>query len=169
MVKTSQLVAWTENGRVRMLPSLVRQLAQPYIEQIEDIESLRPFNFREQPKYLIQLSRAYEDLGRFYERVGYIRNAFDAYAAAAIEVTNVDDFWWCDCDEGFVLSMPFRGRFFTMYGQCRRLLRKHPALRNTAAFAALMDDYKRVTAVTGIWHEELEEGMENARAWHFRG
>lgn len=154
MVKSSQLVAWTENGRVRMLPSLVRQLAQPYIEQIEDIESLRPFHFREQPKYLIQLSRAYEDLGRFYERVGYIRNAFDAYASAAIEVTNVDDFWWCDCDEGFVLSMPFRGRFFTMYGQCRRLLRKHPALRNTASFAALMDDYKRVTAVLEIWHQE---------------
>lgn len=152
-----------------MLPYLVRQMAQPFIERIEDINSLRPFNFREQPKYLIQLSRAYEDLGRFYERVGYIRNAFDAYAAATIEVTNVDDFWWCDCDEGFVLSMPFRGRFFTMYGQCRRLLRKHPALRNTASFAALMDDYKRVTAVTGIWHEELEEGMENARAWHFRG
>lgn len=123
MVKTSQLVAWTENGRVRMLPYLVRQMAQPFIERIEDINSLRPFNFREQPKYLIQLSRAYENLGRF----------------------------------------------FTMYGQCRRLLRKHPALRNTASFAALMDDYKRVTAVTGIWHEELEEGMENARAWHFRG
>ncbi len=154
MVKSSQLVAWTENGRVRMLPSLVRQLAQPYIEQIEDIESLRPFHFREQPKYLIELSRAYENLGVYYECVGYIRDAFDAYAAAAIEVTDVDDFWWCDCDEGFVLSQPFRGRFFTMYGQCRRLLRKHPALRNTASFAALMDDYKRVTAVLEIWHQE---------------
>lgn len=154
MVKSSQLVAWTENGRVRMLPSLVRQLAQPYIEQIEDIESLRPFHFREQSKYLIELSRSYENLGVYYERVGYIRDAFDAYAAAAIEVTNVDDFWWCDCDEGFVLSMPFRGRFFTMYGQCRRLLRKLPALRDTAAYAALMDDYKRVTAVLDIWHQE---------------
>lgn len=154
MVKTSQLVAWAENGRVRMLPSLVRQLEQSYIEQIEDIESLRPFHFREQPKYLIELSRAYENLGVYYERVGYIRDAFDAYAAAAIEVTNVDDFWWCDCDEGFVLSQPFRGRFFTMYGQCRRLLRKLPALRDTAAYAALMDGYKRVTAVLEIWHQE---------------
>lgn len=154
MVKTSQLVAWAENGRVRMLPSLVRQLAQPYIEQIEDIESLRPFHFREQPKYLIELSRAYENLGVYYERVGYIRDAFDAYAAAAIEVTNVDDFWWCDCDEGFVLSQPFRGRFFTMYGQCRRLLRKLPALRDTAAYAALKDGYKRVTAVLELWHQE---------------
>lgn len=154
MVKTSQLVAWAENGRVRMLPSLVRQLAQPYIEQIEDIESLRPFHFREQPKYLIELSRAYENLGVYYERVGYIRDAFDAYAAAAIEATNVDDFWWCDCDEGFVLSQPFRGRFFTMYGQCRRLLRKLPALRDTAAYAALMDGYKRVTAALEIWHQE---------------
>lgn len=154
MVITSQLVAWAENGRVRMLPSLVRQLEQPYIEQIEDIESLRPFHFREQPKYLIELSRAYENLGVYYERVGYIRDAFDAYAAAAIEVTNVDDFWWCDCDEGFVLSQPFRGRFFTMYGQCRRLLRKLPALRDTAAYAALMDGYKRVTAVLEIWHQE---------------
>lgn len=154
MVKTSQLVAWAENGRVRMLPSLVRQLEQSYIEQIEDIESLRPFHFREQPKYLIELSRAYENLGVYYERVGYIRDAFDAYAAAAIEVTNVDDFWWCDCDEGFVLSQPFRSRFFTMYGQCRRLLRKLPALRDTAAYAALMDGYKRVTAVLEIWHQE---------------
>ena len=154
MVKSSQLAAWAENGRVRMLPSLVRQLAQPYIARIEEIESLRPFHFREQPKYLIELSRAYENLGVYYERVGYIREAFDAYAAAAIEVTNVDDFWWCDCDEGFILSMPFRGRFFTMYGQCRRLLRKYPALRDTAACAALMDDYKRVTAVIEIWHQE---------------
>ena len=154
MEKTSQLVAWTENGQVRMPPYLVRQMAQPFIERIEDINSLRPFNFREQPKYLIQLSRAYEDLGRYYERFGYIRNAFDAYAAAAIEVTNVDDFWWCDCDEGFVLSKPFRCRFFTMYGQCRRLLRKRPALQDTAAYAALMDDYKRVTAVLEIWHQE---------------
>ena len=154
MANNSQLVAWTENGRVRMLPYLVRQMAQPLIKRIEDLTNLRPFNFLEQPKYLIELSHAYEDLGLYYERFGYIRKAFDAYVASATEVTNVDDFWWCDCDEGFILSKPFRCRFFTMYGKCRSFLKKYPALKDTISYCSLMDDYKRLTAVTDIWHEE---------------
>ena len=165
--RTRQLVAWTENGRVRMIPSLVEQFARPFRERIEEIEGTRPHDFREQPKYLIELSRAYEALGHYYERLGYHQEAFDAYVAAAVEVTCVDDFWWCDCDDGAVLSQPFWGRFFAMYAQCRRLFRKHPFLKNTASYETLLHEFDYVTAPTDIWHEEFDEAMETLHAWRF--
>ena len=168
MEKQRQLVAWTENGQIHMIPSLVQQMAQPFLERIAELESLRPFHYKEQPHYLISLSRAYEALGLYYERVGHIREAFDAYVAAALAVTEVDDYWWCDCDEGFVLSQPFRGRFFTVYGQCRKLLYKHPYLRDTAACESLMHDFIRLTKVSERWHDEFIEAIETVRAWSFQ-
>lgn len=165
--RTRQLVAWTDNGRIRMIPSLIRQFAQPHIERIAEIESNRPNSFKEQPRYLIDLSRAYESLGNYYERFGYIREAFDAYVEAAISVTRADDYWWCDCDEGFFLSKPLQGRFFEMYVYCRRLFRMCPALKDSIAFESLMYEYKLLTAVTDIWHSEFVEAMETSRAWRF--
>ena len=150
-----------------MLPSLVEQFAKPFIERIEDLKNQRPHRFIEQPKYLIELSRAYEALGRFYERMGHTQEAFEAYVAATVEVTNVDDFWWCDCDEGTVLSKPFWGRFFAMYAQCRRLFRKYPFLKNTASYETLMHEFNYVTAVTDRWHAEFNEAMETIRVWRF--
>jgi hypothetical protein len=165
--RTRQLVAWTDHGQVRMVPSLVARFAQPLLDRIAEIESRLPCGFQQQPRYLTELSRAYEDLGRCYERLDHIREAFDAYVAAADTVTNVDDFWWCDCDEGFLLSNPFRGRFFAMFAECRRLFRKYPALKDAASFEELIHDYKYVSAVTDIWHAELIEAMETSRAWRF--
>ncbi len=167
MTRKSQLAAWTENGRVRMLPSLVHQMALPYVESIAELESERPRDFRVQPRYLMELSRAYEALAIHYERFGHIPEAFEAYVAAATKVTDTDDFWWNDCDEGFILSMPFRGRFFTMYGRCSRLFRKYPALKDTGSYNSLMQDYRRLTAVTDIWDAKFKEECENARAWKF--
>jgi hypothetical protein len=165
--RTRQLVAWTENGRVRMIPSLVEQFSQPFIARIEDLESRRPHDFREQPQYLMELSRAYEALGCYYERLGHTREAFDAYVAAAVEVTRVDDFWWCNCDEGDVLSKPFWGRFFAMYSQCRRLFRQHAVLKDTASYEKLQHEYQYVSAVIDSWDAEFDAAMEISRAWRF--
>ena len=165
--RTRQLVAWTDQGQVRMIPSLVRQFAQPLLERIADLNHRRPHDFREQPRYLIELSRVYEDLGRYYERMGYIREAFDTYVSATVVVTYVDDFWWCNCDEGTVLSKPFWGRFFAMNDQCRRLFKKHPGLKDTTSYEILMHEFSYVTAVTDRWHAEFNEAMETSRAWRF--
>lgn len=164
--KTRQLVAWTENGQVRMIPSLVQLFAQPFKDRIEALES-HPRPFKEQPEYLIELSRAHEALGRYYERLGHIREAFDACVAAALAVTYADDIWWCDCDEGFFLCQPFQGRFLAMYGQCRRLFRKHPFLKDTSSFEKLQHEYVLLTAVSNIWSAEFDEAAETARAWRF--
>jgi len=165
--RTRQLVAWTDNGRIRMIPSLIRQFAQPHIERIAEIESNRPNSFKEQPRYLIDLSRAYESLGNYYERFGHIREAFDAFVEAALSVTRADDYWWCDCDEGFFLAKPFQGRFFEMYLRCRRLLQKCPALKDSISYDSLMHEYNLITAVTDTWNSEFVEAMETSRAWRF--
>lgn len=162
-----QLVAWTRGGQVRMLPSLVQESAQPFIQRIDDLENSRPHNFQEQPRYLISLSHAYEALGRFYERFGHIREAFDAFVQAAITVTRADEYYWSDCDEGFILDSPFRERFFAVYGHCRKMLREHPALKDTPACEALLHGYRRLTAVTDSWHREMDEIREANRAWRF--
>ena len=150
-----------------MLPSLVQQFAQPFTDRIEEIKSRRPQNFREQPQYLIELSRAYEALGKYYERLGHIREAFDAYVSATVEVTHVDDIWWCDSDEGAVLAKPFWGRFFAMFSQCRRLYRKYPFLKDTASCETLLYEYNYVTQPSDSWQEEWKEACETVRAWRF--
>lgn len=167
MAKSYQLVAWTQEGQVRMLPTLVEQFAQPFIERIRDIESRSPKCIFDQPRYYMALSRAYEALGRYYERFGQQIDAFKAYVNAATVVTNVDDIWWCDCDEGFILSKPFQGRFFVMYGKCRRLLQKCPDLKNTSVYDTLQHDYEMLSRVPDIWHADYDEGLATIRAWNF--
>lgn len=167
MTKATQLVAWTDGGRLRMIPSLVKQLSQQLIERINAIDEQRPKSHFDDPEHFIALSQAYEALAFFYERVGYWRESFSAYVNAADVCLHCDDIWWCDCDEGYLLSKPFRGRFFAMYFACQRLLRKHPKLRNTSSFDTLRHDYEILTRVSRIWEEEFNEALETVRVWHF--
>ena len=38
MAKTYQLMAWTDKGQVKMVPSLVAELAEPYVQRILTLE-----------------------------------------------------------------------------------------------------------------------------------
>lgn len=38
MAKSYQLMAWTDKGQVKMIPSLVAELAEPYVQRIQALE-----------------------------------------------------------------------------------------------------------------------------------
>ncbi len=162
-----ELAAWTDGGKVRMVPSLVREFAQPLVERINMLAETRVRNVFDEPGHILALSRAHEALARYLEALGYRISAFREWVAAAHVCRCCDDFWWADCDEGFILMKPFAGRFFAMYAECRRLLRENPDLRHCRCYERLMADFNVITMVLDIWDEQAREIMEEQKAWRF--
>ena len=65
-----QLVAWTDKGQVKLLPELLREYAQPYIDRIESLKAFYDEGWddgqgRLTEQDVIALSRSYEAYGRF--------------------------------------------------------------------------------------------------------
>lgn len=168
MTKKYQLMAWTHRGQVKMLPSLVAELAKPYVQRIQALEDEpRARGEDEETEQLIRLSRAHEALAHFFLRVGYWEDAFLQFAEAAKVVTNCTDELWVDADDGFLLHTPLEHRFLAMYKRCRRLADAHPALKQSLQWHKLLHDWRRVTNVHKIWSAEFQEISEDARAWRF--
>ena len=104
MAKFYQLVAWTEIGQVKMIPSLLAELAEPYVERIQGDED---------------------------ESEVWGENAFLRYADAAITVTNCSDCCWKDAEVGYLLHTPLGHRFLAMYNYCSQIAEEHPALKGS--------------------------------------
>ena len=68
--KSYSLVAWTENGQVRMIPSLVNEMKVPYEEKIARIESQ---DYQNEVGWLIAQSRAWEEYARFFLQLDYFK------------------------------------------------------------------------------------------------
>lgn len=141
-----QLVAWTEKGQVKMLPSLVAELAEPYVETLKDLQA-EPRQWAEGPQtaQLLRLSRAHEDLARFFLRVGYWQDAFLQFVEAATTVTDCTDVCWKDSDYGYFLHRPLENRFLAMYRRCEQLALEHPEIRGSAQWQELDKDWEMVT------------------------
>ena len=65
-----QLVAWTDKGQVKMLPELLREYAQPYMDRIESLRAFYDEGWddglgRLTEQDVLALSRSYEAYGRF--------------------------------------------------------------------------------------------------------
>ena len=167
--KASQLVAWTDKGLVKMIPSLVAEMAEPLVRRVQEVED-EPFAWGEkaQIEQLIRQSRAHEALGRFFLSVDYWQDAFIQFYEAATHLPAVcSDLGWLDAGEGYLLCQPLERRFFAMYGLCRRLCERHPALKESIQWRQLGRDYRVVTTMYRIWDAEFDEAFETIRAWQF--
>ena len=170
MAKKCQFVAWTQNGQVKMIPSLVADMAEPYVQRIQDIrEEPRARGEEAETQQLLRLSRAHETLARFFMRVGYWEDAFLQYTEAALTVTNVSDELWNDAEVGFLLHTPLEHRFLAMFNSCRQIAEEHPAIKGSVQWQRLLHKWQVVTDVHRKWSAERREITQIARAWKFGG
>lgn len=129
MAKAYQLVAWTEKGQVRMIPSEVTAFMHQSIDEIDRISDKVRYGTRFEVPDLLQLSSAYEKFGRELLDLGRYEDAFFQFAQAADCCCRSDNNWTYDDEFGASLCRPLRGRFFAMFCQCKDLVRKYPKLR----------------------------------------
>ena len=128
--KSYSLVAWTENGQVRMVPSLVNEMKVPYEEKIARIESQV---YENEVGWLIAQSRAWEEYARFFIEIGYYRQAYRCYENAARVCTFSSDIFWVQDENCERPVLPLYYRFLSMHNRCKGLIRQHPVL---------MDEYR---------------------------
>ena len=88
-----------------MIPSLMSELAEPYFARIEAVEAEKKQGEEAaQIKQLLRQSRAYEELGRFYLRVGYRQEAYRQFEEAAEIILGCStDILWKDSEWGYRL------------------------------------------------------------------
>ena len=168
MAKSYQLVAWTHKGKVKMIPSLVAQLAEPYVRLIQEVEAEdQAWGEEAETEQLLRQSRAYEALGQFFLRVDYWEDAFLQFYKAATAVTNCTDRRWIDAGDGYILYAPLEHRFFAMYGRCCRIAREHPGIKESVQWWRLHCEWRVVTMMERFWDAEFDEGLQTAKAWRF--
>lgn len=168
MAKTYQLMAWTDKGQVKMVPSLVAELAKPYVQRIQAVEAEpQAWGEEAETEQLFRHSRAHEALGRFFQRVGYWEDAFLQYVKAATVLTNCTDGRWIDAGDGYVLYTPLEHRFLAMYGRCRQMALEHPSIKGSIQWQKLHREWRVVTMMDRQWKAEFDEGLQTAKAWRF--
>lgn len=121
--KSYSLVAWTEEGKVRMVPSLVNEMKVPYEEKIARLESRE---YDDELEWLLERSRAWEEYAEFFLDLGYFRQAYRCYENAALSTTPGSDLLWVQDLDSERPVMPLYYRFLAMHGKCRELIGQHP-------------------------------------------
>ena len=161
------LIAWTDHGQLRMIPSLAEECAAPFRERIERLERDWPFAERDEVGWLLTRSCAYEALACYYLRLGCLSQAFDAYASAAMQCGYCSDRLWLQGVHCDFPALPLLGRFHAMHARCRELAREHPSLRLRYRDSDVRHWYLAFT--TDEWEDELlwREISTLARAWRF--
>lgn len=106
LTKSYQLVAWTDRGQVKMIPSLLDEYARPYIERIDRERAFWEMGWCREKGVLrledvLSLSRSYEAYGRFLLAHGKRQEALRAFSEGA-EVC-LDDRFLLDSEFGYVL------------------------------------------------------------------
>ena len=137
--KKYTLAAWTENGQVRMIPSLVNELSVPYREKIERLKGLWQ-EVENEVGWLLAQSRAHEEFARFLLRVGYPNEAYVEFENAAKVCLYCSDSLWLQGARGEFPTLPLYYRFLAMHRQCVLLTKESPVLKNcyVEPFAASM-------------------------------
>lgn len=128
MAKSYQLVAWTDKGQVKMIPSEIASFLHKELDGINRLSERIRYKSHYEVHDLLQVSSAYEKLAYQLLDLGQIGDAFIQFSQAAICCTS-SAFNWHETEWGPVLEKPLRGRFFAMFCQCKDLVRKYPKLR----------------------------------------
>lgn len=160
--KKYTLVAWTEKGEVRMIPSLINDAAEPYRRRIAYLESISE-DVEDEIGWLIAQSRAHEAFARFLLSVAHPREAYVEFSNAAIVCTDfrVQDE---DCDYPF---RPLLSRFLAMHCECVKLAQKDRLLARTYEGSELQRHYCYYTRDSIEMKKEFNEIQESMRAWRF--
>ena len=148
-----------------MVPSLIDELARPYLAEIEalkdnysfpylaEIEALKDnYSFqKDEIDRILRLSRAYENYGTLLLQCGHRSEAFPVFVEAARVCLRCTTGYWENVDdERYILCRPLRTRFYTVYDRCKHLLRQYPELKLMEFEAYLDADYKTVTQGFGF-------------------
>ena len=128
MKKTYQLVAWTDKGRVRMLPSEVNAFIHEEVQQLNRISDGVRYGTYHEIGDLLKVSSSYEKLALNLLNMGQTETAFLLLAESAHCCTASRNNWE-DTEWGEILCKPLRGRFFAMFCACKELVRKNPKLQ----------------------------------------
>ena len=147
-----QLVAWTDKGQVMMLPDVLREYAQPYIDQIERLrasyeEWWNPERGRLTEQDVIALSRSYEAYGRFLLLHGKRQEAFKAFVDGARVC--LDDRFKIDSEYGYVLVGILPKRYHYMKSFCLDMLADHPELAHLPKWHDMLEEFNRIGRNSG--------------------
>lgn len=167
MANSYQLVAWTDKGRVKMIPSEISAFIQEEQEFITRIEQQIGYHTWHEVPDIIRLSRAYERLAIRLEGLGMYAEALVHYAEAADCCLNTMDENWIDRDYDFTVCRPLRGRFFAMFSECQDMVRCYPELRYVWENTGLEAHCESITRAERAWRAEFQEAMETLRVWNF--
>ena len=164
--KKYTLVAWTENGQVRMVPSLINDVAEPYRRRIAHLESLYE-EVKDEIGWLLTRSRAHEAFARFLLSVGHPREAFLEYSNAAIVCTLCSDRLWVEGDRCDFPEIHLLSRFLAMHRECVRLAQGDRFLAFSYEHSELRKDYLYFTRDERDVRRVLDEVRDEMKAWKF--
>ncbi len=162
--KSYSLVAWTENGQVRMIPSLVNEMKIPYEEKIARIEAQ---DYENEVGWLIARSRAWEEYARFFFNLGYFKQAYQCYEKAAQVCTFCSDIFWVQDENSERPVLPLYYRFLLMHNRCKWLIRKHPVLGDEYRGSGLENSYLFYSRDDCRREQEFKESYASMKAWNF--
>ena len=160
--KKYTLVAWTEKGEVRMIPSLINDAAEPYRRRIAYLESISE-DVDDVIGWLIAQSRAHEAFARFLLSVGHPREAYLEFSNAAMVCT---DFRAREEDCDYPIR-PVLSRFFAMHYECVKLAQKDRPIARTYEGSELQRHYFYYTRDSIEMKKELNEIQNRMKAWKF--
>lgn len=164
--KKYTLVAWTENGQVRMIPSLVNDAAEPYRHRIAYLESLCE-EVEDEIGWLLAQSRAHEAFARFLLNVGHPREAYVEFSNAALVCTDCSDTLWVQGDSCDFPTLPLFCRFLAMHRECLRLVQGDRFLAISYERSDLRKHYRYYMRDHEETERELNEVYESQKAWKF--
>ena len=173
--KSYALVAWTDNGRVRLNPGLLDdeilrdldetcRLKLAFLRELErrDAAGRRCRGYaRREIDARIALSRSYERLAGTFLLAARIRDAWWALGQAAEVCADASDALWVQGENSSHPAFPLLHRFYEMHGQALRLARRYPSLRKLYRGSGLERDYLEFSLDQRLLWEELRE----AEAW----
>lgn len=167
MAKSYQLVAWTDKGRVRMIPSQLKAYINDEIQQLNRINDSVRYGTYHEVNDLLKVSSAYEKLALNLLDLGKAEEAFLLLAEAAHCCTaSLNN--WRETEWGDVLEKPLRGRFFAMFCACKDLVRKHPKLKYVWEDSGLQQACNHLTYADRCfeiaWNGDSGDFWE---AWHY--
>ena len=155
MAKRYQLVAWTDNGQVRMIPSEVTAFLHAELNTINRLIDLIRYRTIHERGDILRVSKAYEKLAVRLLDLGRIEDAFEQYVHAAQCCLSSNE--WDDTDWGDVLCGPLRGRFFAMFGECKNLVRRYPRLKYNWEISGLQRSCDRITYAFRLFEKEWND------------
>ena len=164
--KKCTLVAWTEKGTLRMVPSLVNIVSEPYREKIESLESQWE-DVEDEIGWLLARSRAHEEFARFLLDIGYHRESYEEYRNAAVVCAGCSDELWLQGENCDFPALPLLYRFLSMHRQCVRLALRDVFLRNRYKGSDLEERYLFFTLDDRIAEKEFSDILESRKAWRF--